>query len=433
MNKLFETVKNIFKLENVRKKVLFTLFMLLVFRFGAHIPVAGVDSAKFAKAMESYGDIFGLMDMFSGGAFKAVSIFAMSITPYINSSIIVQLLTIAIPRLERMQKEDEDGHKKINNMIRYGAIILAFFQATVMFISMNNLGCLTNGFYSVMGYISIVMSLTAGMAFLMWLGEQITDKGVGNGISLIIFAGIVSRGPSAIIDLVTNLELATGIIDYIKLLLIVVVFLAVIVGVICVDEAERKIPVQYAKRVVGRKMYGGQSTHIPIKVNLAGVIPIIFAMSLMAFPSTVVSLLGGNTEAGWVRFFSNPGTGWGAVGYCLLYAVLIIFFTFFYAIAQFNPIEVANSIKKNGGFIPGVRAGRPTADYLSGVLMKITWFGGLFLAAICILPIVLGAFTGIQGMWFGGSSVLIMVGVATETIKQIDSLMITRNYKGFLE
>ena len=433
MDKLIESVKNVFKLENIRKKVLFTLLMLFIFRLGAFIPVAGVNGDKFGQAMDQYGDIFGMLDVFSGGAFKMATVFAMSITPYINSSIIVQLLTIAIPKLEKMQKEDEQGQKKINDFVRYGAVILAFFQASVMFISMHNLDSLNDGFYSVMGYLSITFSFTAGTAFLMWLGEKITDKGVGNGISMIIMVGILSRIPSAVVRFISELDLATGIVDYLKLVFVIIVFLAVIVGVIYVDEAERRIPVQYAKRVVGRKMYGGQSTHIPIKVNLSGVIPIIFAMSLMAFPSTIVSLLGGDSNSGWVSFFSNPGSGWGAVGYCLLYSFLIIFFTFFYAIAQFNPIEVANNLKKNGGFIPGVRAGRPTADYLSSTLIRITWFGGFFLAIICIFPIVFGAITNINGLWFGGSSVLIMVGVATETIKQIDSMMITRNYKGFLD
>lgn len=436
MGKMFETLRNAFKISDLRRKLLFTIFMLLIFRFGAHIPVPGINSAVFQEVIESLGSLGGMIDIIGGGALKTATIFAMSITPYINSSIIMTLLTVAIPRLERLQKEGEEGRKIIQQYVRYGTVILGFFQASVMYISMKNTGALTTGSDGFMGYLVIALSLTAGTAFLMWLGEQITEKGVGNGISLIIFAGIVSRAPSGVqtlVGLYSNEGLGTGILGIAAILGILAVFLAVIVAVIWVNQAERRIPVNYAKRVVGRKMYGGQSTHIPIKVNLAGVIPIIFAMSIMMFPSTIVGLFGGKTDSGFVAFFTNPDQGWGAVGYCVMYSILIIFFTFFYSIIQFNPIEIANNLKKNGGIIPSVRPGRPTSDYISRVLTRITWFGGLFLAVVTVFPVILGAVFHIQGIWFGGTAVLILVGVALETVKQIESMMLMRHYKGFLE
>lgn len=435
MQSLLETLRNAFKIVDLRKKLLFTLGMLIVFRFGSMIPVPGIIASAFAEKINTMGGLFGMMDMISGGSLKMATIFAMSITPYINSSIIIQLLTVAIPSLERLQKEGEEGRKKIQQFVRIGTVILGFFQASIMYISMKNLDTLkvAPGFIS---YIMVVLSFTAGTAFLMWLGEQITEKGVGNGISLIIFAGIVSRLPVAAVTLynmLVNGILGQGILGYVGLIALLALYLGVVVAVIWVNQAERRIPVQYAKRVVGRKMYGGQSTHIPIKVNLAGVIPIIFAMSIMMFPQTIVSLLGGDTKSGWVAFFSSPETIQGAIGYSLGYSILIIFFTFFYSIIQFNPIEISNNIKKNGGFIPGVRPGKPTSDYISQVLNRITWFGGIFLALITVLPIILGAVFHLGNIWIGGTSTLILVGVALETVKQIESMMLTRHYKGFLE
>jgi len=437
MGNMLDTLRNAFKIADLRKKLMFTIFMLLVFRFGSHIPVPGINSEVFAEAFNKLGSLFGMVDIISGGSLKAATIFAMSITPYINSSIIMQLLTVAIPRLERLQKEGEEGRKKIQQYVRYGTVILGFFQASVMFISLKNMNSLVNKNPGIAEYLTIALALTAGTAFLMWLGEQITEKGVGNGISLIIFAGIVSRAPLGITTLYEYLiggKFGSGIIGIVVLVLILAVFLGVIVGVIWVNQAERRLPVQYAKRVVGRKMYGGQSTHIPIKVNLAGVIPIIFAMSIMMFPATILQLFGQDTKTGWVSFFSNPGQGiGGAIGYSLVYSILIIFFTFFYSIIQFNPIEIANNLKKNGGIIPSVRPGKPTSDYISKVLGRITWFGGFFLAAVTVFPILIGAIAGIQGIWFGGTAVLILVGVALETVKQIESMMLMRHYKGFLE
>jgi len=436
MGNMLETLRNAFKIADLRRKLLFTIFMLLVFRFGSHIPIPGINAEEFQKAFNNLGSLFGMVDIISGGSLKAATIFAMSITPYINSSIIMQLLTVAIPRLERLQKEGEEGRKKIQQYVRYGTVILGFFQASVMFISMKNMNSLTNANPGFIEYLTIALSLTAGTAFLMWLGEQITEKGVGNGISLLIFAGIVSRAPMGMYSLYENAiggKFGPGVLGILGLAVILVVFLAVIAAVIWVNQAERRLPVQYAKRVVGRKMYGGQSTHIPIKVNLAGVIPIIFAMSIMMFPSTIIGLFGGDTSSGIVAFFTRPDTGWGAVGYSVVYSILIIFFTFFYAVIQFNPIEIANNLKKNGGIIPSVRPGKPTSDYISKVLGRITWFGGFFLAIVTVFPIIIGSVTGIQGIWFGGTAVLILVGVALETVKQIESMMLMRHYKGFLE
>lgn len=432
---MFETIRNAFKIAELRKKILFTIAMLLVFRFGSHIPVPGVLKDGFEQMLNNVGGLFNMLDVISGGSLKNSTIFAMSISPYINSSIIMQLLTVAIPALERLQKEGEEGRKKIQQYMRYGTVILAFFQASIMYISMSNTNSLiSTGFVP---YLLVVLSLTAGTAFLMWLGELMTEKGVGNGISLIIFCGIVSSLPNGIYALVSYFQSWASDYNYIFAALAIVgillILLVVMVAVIWVNEGERRIPVQYAKRVVGRKMYGGQSTHIPIKVNLAGVIPIIFAMSIMMFPSTIVALLGGDTNSGWVKFFSDPGSGLGAVGYSLMYTVLIIFFTFFYSIIQFNPVEIANNLKKNGGFIPGVRPGKPTSDYVSKILSKVTMFGGIFLSVITIAPILIGALTGLNGIWFGGTSCLILVGVALETVKQIESMMLTRHYSGFLD
>ena len=434
MGNMLETLRNAFKIADLRRKLLFTIFMLLVFRFGSHIPVPGIDSKVFEEAFNNLGSLFGMVDIISGGSLKAATIFAMSITPYINSSIIMQLLTVAIPRLERLQKEGEEGRKKIQQYVRYGTVILGFFQASVMFISLKNMGSLINKNPGWIEYLTIAFALTAGTAFLMWLGEQITEKGVGNGISLIIFAGIVSRAPMGIETLFQKFVTPqSGIVGIITLIVILAVFLAVIAAVIWVNQAERRLPVQYAKRVVGRKMYGGQSTHIPIKVNLAGVIPIIFAMSIMMFPATIIGLFGGNTKDGIVGFLTNPTEGWSAAIYSIIYSILIIFFTFFYSIIQFNPIEIANNLKKNGGIIPSVRPGKPTSDYISKVLGRITWFGGFFLAVVTVFPIIIGSLTQMQGIWFGGTAVLILVGVALETVKQIESMMLMRHYKGFLE
>lgn len=426
---MLETLRNAWKIPDLRKKILFTVVMLIIYRIGAHIPVPGMDPDKFSELIGS-GSLLGFMDIITGGAFKNATIFAMSITPYINASIIMQLLTVAIPRLERLQKEGEEGRKILQQYVRYGTILLGFLQAVGLYLSLR--GAVVGG-GSVLSFITITLTFTAGTAFLMWLGEQITESGIGNGISLIIFAGIVSRGPAAaqtLIDYYQGGRLGNGIIGIFGIIAILAIFILVIACVVWVQQGERRLPIQYAKRVVGRKMYGGQSTHLPIKVNLAGVIPIIFAMSIMLFPSTIVQFFAGSSTSGIVQFFKDfPGTIW----YAIFYAILIILFTFFYSIIQFNPIEISNNLKKNGGFIPGIRPGKPTSDYISKVLNRVTWFGGMFLAAVTVIPILFSIIFNIGGLWIGGTTVLILVGVALDTIKQMEAQMLMRHYKGFLE
>jgi preprotein translocase subunit SecY len=430
MGGMLQTIKNAWNIKELRKRVVFTIFMLIIFRIGAHIPVPGLNAEKFRSLIEHGGQLFGFMDIIAGGAFSNVTIFAMSIQPYITASIIMNLLTVAIPKLEQLAKEGEEGRKIIAQYTRYATVLLGFFQSTALYFGMRSA---VNEGNAILSYITITLTFSAGTAFLMWLGEQITEYGIGNGISMIIFAGIVSRGPQGLISFVRLFvagALGVGVVRIIMVLLILAVFVVVIAAVIWVQEAERRIPVQYAKRVVGRKVYGGQNTHLPIKVNLAGVIPIIFAMSIMAFPSTIISFFAPDSTNRFLLWFKDAQ---GGIGYAIVYAMLIIFFTFFYTIIQFNPIEVANNMKKNGGFIPGIRPGKPTSDYISKVLNRITWFGGVFLAAITLLPNILGMIFKIQGIWFSGTAVLILVGVAMDTIKQMESYMLMRHYKGFLE
>ena len=421
---MFQTIRDAWKIPELRKKMLFTLLMLAVFRLGTFIPVPGLNSAALAELVSDGSSLFALMDSFSGGAFSNATIFAMSITPYINSSIILQLLTVAIPALERMSKEGEEGRKKIASWTRYGTIILALIQATGLYFGIK--GAVENP--GVLSFITIVVTFTSGTAFLMWLGEKITENGIGNGISMIIFAGIVSGIPSGVIGLFNNFK--AGALNIWALIAIAVIAIAMVVFVVFINDAERRIPVQYAKRMVGRKMYGGQSTHIPIKVSMAGVIPIIFAMSIMAFPSTLMNLFGAPTGGFWLKVLNvlSPNSWF----YIVMYVLLIIFFTYFYTAIQFNPIEIANNMKKNGGFVPGIRPGKPTSDFISRILSKITLTGALFLGIIAALPLIMGKFIGFQ-ISIGGTSLLIMVGVALETVKQIESQMLMRHYKGFLE
>ena len=430
MGGMFETLRNAWKIPDLRRRILFTVGMLLVYRIGSFIPVPGLDPDRFRELVEQGGSLFGFLDIITGGAFKLATIFAMSITPYINSSIIMQLLTVAIPKLEQLAKEGEEGRKIIAQYTRYGTVVLGFLQAIGLYFGLG--GAIVGG-RNPLTFITITFTFTAGTAFLMWLGEQITEYGIGNGISLIIFAGIVSRGPVGVATLYnyyTAGMLGPGPLAFLTILLIIVVFIAIIAGVVWVQQAERRIPVQYAKRVVGRKMYGGQSTHIPIKVNIAGVIPIIFAMSIMAFPSTIISFFAPNSTNPIIQWFIRAQ---GTFGYQLVNALLVMFFTFFYTVIYFNPIELANNLKKNGGFIPGIRPGKPTSDYIAKVLNRVTWFGALFLALITILPSIFQVFTNIRNVWFGGTAVLILVGVAMDTVKQVESQMLMRHYKGFLE
>lgn len=432
MGGMLEILRNAWKIPDLRRKIMYTIGMLIVFRIGAHIPIPGLDPVKFSELVERTGAIGGFFDIISGGAFKNITIFAMSITPHINASIIMQLLTVAIPALERLQKEGEEGRKIIHQYVRYGTVVLAFIQAAGLYFLLKSWDVIIGG-STVLNFIIITLTFAAGTAFLMWLGEQITEFGIGNGISLIIFAGIVSRGPEGLMTLIGYYKakaLGPGLLGIGSIILILLLLIVVIGCVIWVQEAERRIPIQYAKRVVGRKMYGGQSTHLPIKVNLAGVMPIIFAMSIMTFPSTIITLFFGASNSPIVEWFKNAQN---KMGYAIVYALLILFFTFFYSFIQFNPVEIANNMKKNGGFIPGLRPGKPTSDYISKVLNRITWFGGLFLAVVTIFPIAASNITKIQGLWFGGTAVLILVGVALDTIKQIEANMLMRHYKGFLE
>jgi len=426
---MFETIRNAWKIVDLRKKLIYTFIMLIIFRLGSWIPVPLLDASQLSALFDTENSMFGFIDIISGGAFRNATIFAMGITPYINASIIMQLLCVAIPALERLQKEGEEGRKKIAQLQRYGTVVLALIQAIGLYFLLKSYGAVTvTGFGSAT---VIVATFVAGTAFLMWLGEQITEKGVGNGISLIIFAGIVSGIPGMIQSLIEGVKLGT--MNWIMLVAVVVFMLVVVAFVVMMNDAERRLSVQYAKRVVGRKMYGGQSTHIPIKVSGAGVIPIIFAMSIMAFPGTIASFFGVTAESGgfWGGFlWVFSGQSWV---YAVLYFLLIIFFTYFYTAIQFNPIEMANNMKNNGGFIPGIRPGRPTSDYISKVLSRVTLAGAFFLGVIAVLPILMNLGLKISNFSIGGTSLLIVVGVALETVKSLESQMIMRHYKGFLE
>ncbi len=424
---MFATLRNAWKIPDLRKKMLYTLLMIVVFRLGTFIPIPGLNPAALKQMVEEGGNsLFGMLDAFSGGSFSQATIFAMSITPYINSSIILQLLTVAIPALERLSKEGEEGRKKIAKWTRVLTIVLAFVQATGLYFGIK--GAVINPSFA--SYVTIVATFTAGTAFLMWLGEQITQKGIGNGISMIIFAGIVSRIPSMGLSVIKTVQ--GGGAQWWMAVLVLLFALAMVAFVVFITDAERRISVQYAKRMVGRKMYGGQSSFIPIKVAMAGVIPIIFAMSIMSFPGTIVQLMGANPTGFWGKVMSifQPSS----TVYIILYFLLIIFFTYFYTAIQFNPIEIANNMKKNGGFVPGIRPGKPTSDYMSKILTRITLAGAVFLAVVAVIPLVFAkAVPALQMVSIGGSSLLIMVGVALETVKQLESQMMMRHYKGFLD
>ena len=415
---MLSTLRAALKVEEVRKKIIFTLLMFLVFRIGAHIPVPGIDNS-IIQQLTSQAKILGFFDMVAGGAFSNFSIFAMSITPYINASIIMQLLTVIVPRLEQLAKEDR---KKMAEYTRYLTVVLGLVQAIGL--SFGFRSALVND--SIGSMALVALTLTAGTACLMWIGESITEKGIGNGISLIIFAGIVSRIPSGAIYLASYaMQGGAAILSVIAFFAIAIVSILVVV---LVHEGERRVPVQYAKRVVGRKVYGGQSTHIPIKVNSAGVIPVIFAMSILMFPATIAGFFPENGVATWIA--NNFTTGnWF---YNVLYMLLIIFFTYFYSSITFNPIDVADNIKKNGGFIPGLRPGRPTSEYITKIMSRITLFGAIFLAIIAVLPSVLSTFTGLD-LSFGGTALLIVVGVALDTMKQMEATLMMRSYQGFMK
>lgn len=430
---MFQTIKNAWKIPDLRKKLIFTLLMIIIFRFGSVIPVPFLSSEVISQLISAGGEdsLLNLLNTFSGGAFSDATIFAMSITPYINASIIMQLLTVAIPALERLSKEGMEGRKKIAQWSRYVTIVLGLIQAWGLYMALRNSITVPDSVPKWLAGLTIILTFTAGTAFLMWLGEQINDKGIGNGISIIIFAGIVSRGPQLVLTVKSYLEM--GKLNWVGAVVLFAVAIVVVGLVVMMNDAERRIPVQYSKRVVGRKVYGGQSTHIPIKVAGAGVMPIIFAMSIMAFPSTIAGFFGktaSNTTGFW-HFILNvlSSSHWF---YGILYFLLILFFTYFYTAIQYNPIEMANNMKKNGGFIPGIRPGKTTSDFINKSLSKITLAGAVFLGLIAVFPIFLSQIAGIS-ISIGGTSLLIVVGVALETVKQMESQMVMRHYKGFLE
>lgn len=424
---MIKTIAHAWKIAEIRSKIIFTLLMLVVFRLGSNIPVPGMDRDLLAEVFSGDTGLFGLFDLFSGGAFSNFTIFALSITPYITASIILQLLTIAVPSLERLAKEGEEGKKKIAQYTRYLTVVLAFVQAIGLSVGLFRQALISTDFFSIT---VIVLTLSAGTAFLMWLGEQINENGIGNGISLIIFAGIVSRIPSAIHT--TWVKLQAGEVSVITIIVFLLFAVIVVVGIIEVQQGQRRIPVQYAKRVVGRKMYGGQSTHIPLKVNQAGVIPVIFSLSLLQFPLTITYFTPNTGFSAWVTKWLSPGGDPGVWIYTVFNILLIVFFTYFYTAVTFNPADVANNMKNNGGFIPGIRPGRSTVEYLTKVLTRITFVGAIFLALVATLPTLIDQFTNLE-VGFGGTSLLIAVGVALDTMKQLENQLVMRNYQGFLK
>lgn len=436
---MFNTIRNAWRIPDLRKKILYTLLIIIVFRFGSVIPAPFLDASALSELMASAGEnsALGYINMLTGGAFSYASLFAMGITPYINSSIIMQLLTIAIPPLERMAKEGEEGRKKIATITRYVTVILGLIQGVAYYFYLRSQGIVeyTDGFAGVFVAFVIVLTFTAGTALIMWMGEQINDKGVGNGISIILFAGIVARLPVTFGTvwqyMQLGMESASTAGQYLVLApLFVVLFLVVIWVIVFMNEAERRIPVQYAKKVVGRKMYGGQSTFLPVKVAMSGVMPVIFASSILFIPQ-------------FIQFFWNPSGGFGKAVldafsqtgwlYIVLYFLLIVMFAYFYMSIQYNPLEMANNLRQNNGTIPGIRPGKPTADFIAKILSKVTLIGALFLAFVALVPIIYTNVTGMYGLSMGGTSIIIIVGVALETVKQLESQMMLRHYKGFLD
>lgn len=424
---MISTLKNAWGIPEIRKKINFTMLMLLVFRLGSSIPVPYMNKEIISGIFESTeGGILQFLDLMAGGTFSNFSIFATNIYPYITASIVIQLLTIAIPRLEELAKEGEEGQKKIGRYTRYIAVGLAAIQAVGYTLGLFSDALETD---SNLQKVIVVITLVAGTSFLIWIGERITEKGIGNGISLIIFVGIISRLPGELINTVKLISI--GQLSIIKALIFALVFLVIIGIVVALQEGERKIPVQYAKRVVGRKMYGGQSTHIPVKVNMSGVMPVIFASSLLALPQTITLFTKGGA-ADWITKYLTPQGSVGIWVYSILNIVLIMFFTYFYTAIQFNTVEYAQNLQQNGGFIPGIRPGRPTSEALNRVVSRITFVGGLSLAILASLPIILSKIFGMN-VNFGGTAIIIVVGVALETVKQIESQMLMRHYQGFLK
>ena len=433
---MFEVFRNAWKVAELRKKILYTLLIIFIFRLGSSIFVPFLDSDVISQMLGD-GEIalLSYLDTMTGGALSQGTLLAMSITPYINASIIIQLLTVAIPPLERLSKEGDEGRKKLNKITKLTTLGLAIFQATAFFVTLRNYGAVlyTSGFEGVLAAVTIISCFVAGACLIVWLGDQINEKGIGNGISMILFAGIVARGPADIFNLIMSMK--GNMKNAILVPIVLIIYVAMIALVVLMTNAERRIPVQYAKRVVGRKMYGGQSTHIPVKVAMAGVMPIIFAMSVMSLPQTICFFFGIKGDGtsghdfweGFVRLFSQ-----GSWLYIILYFVLIIAFNYFYIAIQYNPIEIANNLKKNNGAIPGIRPGRPTSEFIQNSLSKVSLIGAIFLAFIAIFPIVFQSLSGIS-IALGGTTMLIVVGVALETVRSLESQMMMRHHKGFLE
>jgi len=422
--------QNIFKIPELKKRIIFTLALLMVYRVGVHVPVPGIDSVALASFFaKAQGTIFGIFNMFSGGAFQRLSVFALGIMPYISASIILQLLTVVIPHLEQLKKEGEQGRKKITQYTRYGTVLLSVIQGFGIAVGLESMSA-PGGAPVVLipGWafrLMTVITLTAGTSFIMWLGEQITERGIGNGISLIIFAGIIARLPAASAN--TFRLLITGEMGIFAVLILAVLMVAVVAFIIYVEQGQRRIPVQYAKRVVGRRMYGGQSTHLPLKINTSGVIPPIFASSIIMFPATIGSFV----KIPWIQ---NVATAMrpGNIFYELLFVAFIFFFCYFYTAVTFNPVDVADNMKKAGGYIPGIRPGKRTADYIDKVLTRITLGGAVYVSAVCVLPSILITRFNVP-FYFGGTALLIVVGVAIDTIAQMESHMLSRHYEGFLK
>ena len=442
---MLQTFRNAWRIEELRKKILFTLLIVLLYRLGNAVPVPFVDTKALADYFQSSGlqnTILGLFNVMSGGAFSQATIFALSIQPYINASIIIQLLCIAIPALERLQKEGgEEGKKKIASITRYSTVAIGLLQGFAYYMMMRNYGLMNADFAgNIWAAIVIILTFTSGSALIMWLGEQITEFGIGNGISIILFAGILSRGPSMIRTMYqgvrNNLDGVTGEgifnLPVWAIPLILIGMLAIVVLIVFIQNAERRIPVQYAKRQVGRKMYGGQSSHLPMKVNMSGVLPIIFAQSIASLPVTIWTFIGIPEEETVSRAIYDAIDTQSFI-YMIVYFIMIIGFSYFYSTIQFNPVEIANNLKKQGGFIPGFRPGKPTVDFIKKVLSKITLFGAIYLGIVAICPLLLGKAVGNAYLAIGGTSVIIVVGVALETVKALEAQMLMRQYKGFLE
>jgi preprotein translocase subunit SecY len=428
---VFDKIQSIFRIPELRRRILFTLALLVVFRIGSYVPVPGIDSAALAEALQrTKGTLLGLYDMFAGGAFSRATIFALGIMPYISASIIMQLLTAVIPYFEKLQKEGEEGRKKITQYTRYGTVLLAMIQAYGISLFLENMPVATatpivpNG--GIAFRLLTMVTLTSGTIFLMWLGEQISEKGIGNGISLLIFTGIIARYPN---DFVRTFEsLRVGSMKMFTLIFLLALMVMIVAGVIVMTQGMRKIPVQYAKRVIGRRIYGGQSTHIPLRVNTAGVIPIIFAQAVLMFPSSIATFFG---RVGFMETFASYMSPGSAI-YNVLYCIIIVFFAYFYTAIVFNPQDLADNMQKYGGFIPGIRPGKRTAEYIDRVLTRVTLPGALFLAFIAILPSIF-IYRFQAPFYFGGTGLLIVVGVALDTLQQIESHLIMRHYEGFLK